>query len=258
MLIDSNEMRLRLSPDTQRLLGEVLAVFKDKISLQFGDEQAYYEIMGEHFQLDGNACYLPGNERPIIFIRQLKPVTRGTELDIAHELGHLWLESFEFPRFGFCRTKEERKTFKTYRFAWLMEIMEHAIYYPKFKGEYGIDLYNIGNKRLEEFLDRYLGRQASNSGREQIGLILYFIKYHVEANDGNLVNRLDAVYSERFVKIREKAEEALRIIQGLVGQEPDATNFKDKYHDVLRSLGVSEQHWPGFLHSHEDGHSRNP
>ena len=50
-----------------------------------------------------------------------------------------------------------------------------------------------------------------------------------------------------LVEIRDTAQRALSIICNLANQEPDSKCFKEKYCEVLRTMGINGEFWPEFI-----------
>ena len=84
-------MTIRLSAALQRLLNDVLAQSSGKQSLEFGNEQEYLNMLGEPFPAGVVACLIPAPKKLIICLKQLSPLKENEEMEIAHELGHVYL-----------------------------------------------------------------------------------------------------------------------------------------------------------------------
>jgi hypothetical protein len=246
MIIDSDQIRLQLSPVLQRLINEVLAKSGD-LPLQFWDSQEYEMNRRESLKTGGKACSFKGNGFLVIVLQKFEQICKE-ELTIAHELGHLWLQSHGLPRQGSFKSEEEKEGYK-YCFGPLLEIMEHAIFYPWLKTTYKIDLYKVGNKRLVDFLRNELPHRKTESKGDQVSLIMNYFKFKVESDNHYWQERIYKAYSKgEFVKLREKAEGSLPIIQELTGKTPDPQFFIEKYHKVLEILNIKQEIWPDFAH----------
>lgn len=131
MVIDSHEIKLQFTENLQRLIDHVMSRFSD-LPLIFWDKEEYEEKTGTLFSKEGNACSFKDDNGLFIVLRELESVLQQESL-IAHELGHFWLESYEFPRRPSVSFKTEDEKERYYCFDRLHEIMEHAIFYPWLK-----------------------------------------------------------------------------------------------------------------------------
>ncbi len=50
-----------------------------------------------------------------------------------------------------------------------------------------------------------------------------------------------------LAEIRHTAQQVLPIIRSLSNQEPDSKCFKERYCEVLRIMGISQQFWPEYM-----------
>lgn len=251
MLIDSREVKSQFTENLQKLMEYVMRRFSG-FPLIFVDKKESEETWGIPF-IDGGVAYsFKDKERLVIALKELDSILTQ-EPTIAHELGHFWLESHGFPRKrDTFKTKDEEER-HTICFGRLLEIMEHAIFYPWLKVNYKFDLYRIGNERLVNFLknnfsslrNRYLTNKQQG---DKVKLILNYVKFHVEADNYNVQKRQEDAYSEGvLVEIRDTAQQTLSIICDLVNQEPDSKCFKERYCEVLRIMGISKQFWPEYM-----------
>ena len=146
----SDEIKSQLTPTFQKLINDILAKSDGSRPLIFADEQEYQKIFSTPFSLEDNAWFVSDSKQFLIFLRQLSVVTNKEELDIAHELGHMWLILCNYPEKSIKKNfiQNESNTI----FVILHNIMDHAIFYPFLKNQYKIDLYKIGNNRLSDFI----------------------------------------------------------------------------------------------------------
>ena len=64
----------------------------------------------------------------------------------------------------------------------------------------------------------------------------------------NRKNRLEKAYfKEMLVEMWDAAQLVLPIIRSLSNQEPDSKCFKEKYCEVLKTMGINEQFWTEFM-----------
>lgn len=252
MVIDSREIKLQFTENLQKLMGYIRSRFSD-FPLIFIDKKEYEEKWGIPFMSGGVACSFRDTDKLVIVLKVLDSLLQQ-ELTIAHELGHFWLESHGFHRRqqGSFKTKDEEDRYNIC-FRPLLEIMEHTIFYPWLKGNYSFDLYSIGNKRLVNFLkneisslcDKY---SANKYQGDKVTLILYYIKFHMEADNRYRQGRLENAYSKGILaEIRRTVQQVLPIIRSLSNQEPDSKCFKEKYLEVLGTIGIDKQFWPEYM-----------
>lgn len=253
MLIDSREVRLQFTENLQKLMEYVMRRFSG-FPLIFVDKKESEETWGISFIEGGVAYSFKDKERLVIALKELDSILTQ-EPTIAHELGHFWLESHGFPRKrDTFKTKDEEKRY-TICLGRLLEIMEHAIFYPWLKVNYKFDLYRIGNERLVNFLRDEISSlcnkySANKHEGGKVTLILSYIKFNVEADSRYRYwqDRLEKAYSKRtLVEIRDTAKLVLPIIRSLENQEPDSKCFKEKYYEVLGTIGIDKQFWPEYM-----------
>ncbi|HHT9138606.1 MAG TPA: ImmA/IrrE family metallo-endopeptidase [Candidatus Wunengus sp. YC60] len=232
-------------------MGYIMSRFPG-VPLIFVDKKECKENLGIPFSEEGNACCFTKEGNMYVALKELDSLL-AKEPDIAHELGHFWLESHGFPRrlqVPF-KTKDEKE--RDYYFARLHEIMEHAIIYPWLKDNYSFDLYIIGTNRLVEFLRNELPKLSNEYSiykypLQKVTLIIYYLKYDTESDDRGLQDRLEKAYSKStLVEMRYIAKRVLKIIRGLSNQEPDPKCFKEKYCEVLKTIGIDKQFWPEYM-----------
>lgn len=248
MIIDSDQIRPQLSRVLQRLMTDVLAKSDGSRPLEFGDAQEHQKMMGVPFPREARACLIPSNKRFIIII-ELGSIRSEDEIEIAHELGHLWLHLHNFPRERQYIIPDEQERQDRYNklFGPLLEIMEHAIFYPWLKTIYKIDLYKVGKQRLVDFLRNELPNRKIESDGDRVSLTLNYLKFKVESDDLYWQERMHKAYTKgEFVKLREKAEGSLPIIQELATKTPDPQDFIGKYCDVLKACNIKREIWPDF------------
>ncbi len=201
----SEEIKSQLTPTFQKLINDILAKSDGSSPLIFADEQKYQKIFSTPFQLDINACFWFDNKQFYIFLKQLDVVTIKEELDIAHELGHLWLFLCNFPHEKRTTNKDRQNAYDTF-FGPSHDIMGHAIFYPYLKNRYKINLYKVGNNRLIEFIKNQLPSMKYISQGEKLLLMLNYIRYVIESDDQHWRGILHKAYSE-------KAPDNLKIIE---------------------------------------------
>lgn len=94
MIISCEQIMPKLSSQLRRLMDDVLAKSNGSRTLEFSDALEHKKYLTD----EKNACIISGKNKSIIVVKQLDPITDKEELAIAHELGHLWLLSHNFPR----------------------------------------------------------------------------------------------------------------------------------------------------------------
>ena len=252
MLIDSEDVESQFTENLQKLMEYVTGRFRH-FPLIFIDKKEYEEKWGIPFMSGGCACSFIFEGKLFVVLKELDSILMQ-EASIAHELGHFWLESHGFPRRpqGLFKTKDEEERYNIcfYR---LHEIMEHSIFYPWLKDNYSFDLYSIGNERLVNFLKNEISSLCDEystnkpEGRK-VQLILYYLKFKVEADKRYWQDRLGKAYSKgMLVEMRDTAQQVLPIIRSLSNQELDSKCFKEKYREVLRIMGIDKQFWPEYM-----------
>ena len=195
MLIDSGDVKSQFTENLQKLMEYIMSRFPS-FPLIFVDKREYEEKWGIPFMSGGCACSFIFEGKLFVVLKELDSILMQ-EASIAHELGHFWLESQGFPRRpqGLFKTKDEEERYNIcfYR---LHEIMEHSIFYPWLKDNYNFDLYAIGTKRLVEFLSNELPKLSNEYSihkyqKQEIRLILNYLKYNTESDDRDLQDRLE-------------------------------------------------------------------
>lgn len=247
MITDGKQIQMQISPELQRLMDDVLSQDSMGRILEFANEMDYQEIRDKPFPANARACFM-GNGRFIIFINKWNPskMTREDGLAIAHELGHLWLSLHDFPREGKYESQDGQKIFETLAGP-LVEVMEHAIFYPWLKNNYRIDLYELGKKRLVAFIRDDLPNRKIKSEADQVMLMLNYIKFKVETDDYYWQQRLDKSYSNsQFKDLKEMALRILPIIEELTNNAPNANDFIEKYRSILNIMNIKREIWPKF------------
>lgn len=59
---------------------------------------------------------------------------------------------------------------------------------------------------------------------------------------------MEKAYSKGvLVEIIYTAQQVLPIIRSLSNQEPDSKCFKEKYREVLGTVGIDKQFWPEYM-----------
>lgn len=70
----------------------------------------------------------------------------------------------------------------------------------------------------------------------------------MEADNRYWQGRLENAYSKgMLVEMRDMAQLVLPIIRSLANQEPDLKCFKEKYREVLGTIGIDKQFWPEYM-----------
>mgnify|MGYP001572276983 CR=1 FL=1 len=173
-----------------------------------------------------------------------------TERLIAHELGHLWMESFGFPRLSSSfKDQREERWYKNCHQP-LLTVMEHAIIIQWLHTYYKFNLYEDGDRKLNDFIIKGYKLLPSKieDPLQEIYLITGYLKYKIEANNCLWLREFENYWSTKagYKKIHDKAELVLPIIQNLEGQgqNPDPELFKEKFQTVLNTLEIDKQYWP--------------
>lgn len=247
MLINSNQIKPQLSSILQRLMDDVLAK-SDGRPLVFGDAQEYQKILGTPFPPGTCACLTGNDKRFIILINveQLSSITDKEEQEIAHEFGHVWLSLHDFPRERQYNSTDRQKMYDIC-FGPLLDLMEHAIFYPWLNTNYKINLYKVGNQRLVDFLHNELPNRRIESEGDQVSLIMYHLKFKIESDDPYWQGRLDKAYAKAtFVELKSVGEKLLSIIQELVSKSPAPQYFITKYREALKVMKIEQEIWPDF------------
>ena len=248
----SEEIKSQLAPNYQKLMNDILAKSDGSRPLIFADEQTHNSKLKKPFPFGVNAFFLPDivNKRYYIFLKQICVITKKEELDIAHELGHLWLFLCNFPSTKKTTNKYKQAVYDAYLEP-LFAIMGHSIFYSYILNNYKINLYEVGNSRLIGFIKNQLPSLNNTSKEESLHLALYYIKYVVESDDQHWLGILHKAYSEKAPDNLRIAEDSLLpIIQELVN-EPNPQNFKEKYRAALEviedNFDISRDLWPEFV-----------
>ncbi|MBI4377895.1 MAG: hypothetical protein HY578_02235 [Nitrospinae bacterium] len=195
---------------------------------------------------EDEACFTGSEKRFFICLKSLAPMTPEKELPVSHEMGHLWLTLHSFPRENRNISDEQQKRYDSL-FGPLLEVMEHAIFYPWLKNNYGIDLYRVGNQRLVDFLKNKFPNRKNESQGDQVSLILNYIKFKVESNSSYWQERFSRAYSKnKFIDLKLVGERVLPIIQELASKPPDPQYFIKKYREVLETMNIEQELWPDF------------
>ncbi|HHT9112999.1 MAG: hypothetical protein HZA47_01880 [Planctomycetes bacterium] len=56
-----------------------------------------------------------------------------------------------------------------------------------------------------------------------------------------------AYFKEMLVEMWDAAQLVLPIIRSLANQEPDSKCFKERYCEVLGTIGIDKQFWPEYM-----------
>lgn len=228
-------------------MDDVLAKSNGSHTLEFSDALEHQKYLTD----EKNACIISGKNKSIIVVKQLDPITDKEELAIAHELGHLWLLSHNFPRERqydlSAEAEQERQERYDICFGPLLEIMEHAIFYPHLKADYKINLYEPGNERLVDFIRKVLPNRKIQSDGDKISLILNYVKFKIESNENYWHEMLDRSYSRtEFLDFKGTGQKLLSIIQELARNPLDSQYFIAKYREILEVMDIEDKIWPDF------------
>ncbi len=251
MLKTSDEIKSQLSHDLQKLIDDVLAKSDDNCPLYFADEHEHNSRLRRPFPFGVNARFLPDikNKQFFIFLKQISIITKSEELDIAHELGHLWLFLCNFPKTKKTNNKYKQDIYEVY-LGPLYDIMEHSIFYPYIVNNYNTNLYEVGNNRLIDFIKKQLPSLNNTSNEESLRLTLYYIKYVVESDNQHWLGKLHNAYSEKAPDSLRIAEDSLLPIIRELANEPNPEKLKGKYRAALEviedNFDISRGLWPEF------------
>lgn len=248
MLKSVDIIKTQITPKLQKLIDDIRLESDDHRPLVFGDEEEFKTIMRKAFPAEANACFIPSADRFFIFLKRIDNIKASEEYAIAHELGHLWLLLRGLP-------PEKMTTDNVKQIAWdsffspLREIMEHAVYYPLLKSKYDIDLYQIGNERLVDFIKNQLPSLKKTTAEEITLLILNYIKYAVESDSIYWLERLQNAYSRNKTGAKNIAENMLPIIKQISGTI-DPQLFVRQYCQAVeiidKQFGIPANLWPVF------------
>jgi hypothetical protein len=248
----SDEIKSQLTPNYQKLLDDVLAKSDGSYQLYFADEQEHKRELKRPFPFGVNACFEPDieNKQFFIFLKQICVITKKEELDIAHELGHLWLRLCNFPLTKRTTNRYKQKIYDVY-LSPLFDTMSHSIFYSYILNNYKINLYEVGNSRLIDFIKNQLPSLNNTSKEESLRLTLYYIKYVVESDDQHWLGILHKAYSEKAPDNLRIAEDSLLPIIHELVNEPNPENFNGKYRAALEviedNFDISRDLWPEFV-----------
>lgn len=247
MLISSDQIKSQFSSNLQKLMEDVLAHSDGSRPLVFCDEEEFHKVTGNPLQQNDVACLLPSDQMCRICLRHLDSITTEVELAIAHELGHLWLQFHRFPRKKMFTDAIKQEAYR-YCFGPLLDIMEHAVYYPWLRDNYNFDLYKVGNQRLVDFIKNEIPKRTIVSQADEISLMLNYIKFHVESNNLYWQEKLRKAYSKPvFLSLKEIAERPLPVIMELSADPINPHTFIETYRNVLELMDIERSIWPSFL-----------
>lgn len=254
MLKTSDEIKSQITSNYQELLDDVLAISDGSYQLYFADEQEHMSVLGRSFSFGVNASFHTdiANKQFTIFLKQTCTITKKEEQDIAHELGHLWLFLCNFPLTKRTTNEYKQGIYDAY-LGPLKNIMEHSIFYSYILNNYKINLYEVGNSRLIDFIKSELPGLNYTSKEERLRLTLYYIKYVVESDDQHWLDILHKVYSEKAPDNLRIAEDSLLPFIYELVNEPNPEHFKGKYRAALEviedNFDISRELWPEFEES---------
>lgn len=237
--LNSSALQPYLSAKLQNMMIDVLHKSSNH-PLTFHDEDLHRQRSGKPFSPEIRACIFLDKNDSKICLKKLKEVTLRkqpnedrNEISIAHELGHLLLRFFDFP---IIQSSDDVQ-------GELFNIMQHAVFFPLVKANYHFDLYQEANQRLREFL-------KNNHFRTQRGWEIDFIKYKVEANDGEALDQMEKTITKSLQRRSEQIDQVvfdgIISIQSLSNGSPNPDTFKNTYRDVFKNFGFSAEKWPKF------------
>ncbi len=264
MYIYSEKVENRFGQSLKKLRTDIINRFGD-YRLLFMDPAEWKQNYHVEFLGEGNALNYVDRIKKLLIIalknkhynklirNNLAELPPETERLIAHELGHLWLESFGFPRHsGNFRDRIEEVWYKHCHHQ-ILTNMEHAIIISWLYTDYQFNLYEDGNRKLNNFITKdYKGLPSKIENLlHEANLILVYLKYKIEANNCSLLKQFEDYWSDKdgYKTIHDKAELVLPIIQSLEvqGKNPNPIFFKDQFQNVLNTLGIDRQYWPQFI-----------
>lgn len=264
MGIYSEKVDNRFGQNLKKLRTDIINRY-GSFSLLFMSPNEWEHRYHVKFLDEGNALNYVDRENELLIIalknKHYNKLTRNnqaelppeTERLIAHELGHLWIESFGFPRHSRdFRDQTEENWYKSCHHH-LLTNMEHAIIFSWLYKDYNFNLYEDGYRKLNNFITKgykVLPDIIKNQLHET-SLITGYLKYKIEAKNCPLLKQYENYWLNKagYKKIHDKAELVLPIIQNLEGQgqNPDPELFKEKFQTVLNTLEIDKQYWPQFI-----------
>jgi hypothetical protein len=204
------------------------------------DEQQHKSALKKPFPFGVNVRFLPDikNKQFIIFLKQISILTKKEELDIAHELGHLWLFLCNFSLTIKTNNKTKQEAYDTF-FGLLLDIMARSIFYSYILDNYKINLYEVANSRLIDYVENIFPGLNNTSKEENLCLTLYYLKYIVESDDQHWRSIMHKAYSNKTPDNLKIIEDSLLPIIHELENEPNPVNIKEVYRAVLEVLEIN-------------------
>jgi hypothetical protein len=233
----SDEIKSQLTPNCQKLMNDLLTKSDDNYKLYFADEHEHIKELHRGLGFGVNAGFKLDieNKQFFIFLKQISRISDKEDLEIAHELGHLWLFLCNFPSTKRATNKYKQEIYDNC-FGLLKNIMEHFIIFTYILNNYKINLYEVGNSRLIAFIKNQLPDLNNTSNEESLLLTFYYIKHTVESNDQHWQGIMRENYSEKAPDSLKIAEVSLLPIVRELVNEPTPEIFTTKYHTAMEVL----------------------
>ena len=211
---------LEISNRLQGLINEISSVYG--VAVQFKDIETIdaKEKVGTKPRGAAGA----ENGTPVVYIN----IENGLfEENIAHELLHL-----RFQHRGFPRTHFPKGSMESIAASELLSIMEHRLFYQELKNmgysphtSFAIE---VKGKLVPEFEKDVPFPQLQGLMRECV-FSMWYLRINVEANDGDLIAKVDGLYIEKEKRCRVLGKGLMNVIRQ---ENPD---IPEKIKKALRS-----------------------